>query len=182
MSQHEQAINSKEGVMITPVAGQTIDSAGASIRARRHARIAHGVIFGSGLLVLALLAWVHLGLGALLFPPAPGPVRQVATAGSLRVTLLTDSGEMLVGDHNTISLAVDDASGHAITGAKVTVAADMTTMPMPVPTVAATWANARYIAHPIFSMAGPWQLTITVTAPGQPAVHARFPVIVRWRG
>ncbi len=50
---------------------------------RRQAHLAHGVILGSGLLVLALLAWVHLGLGALLFPPAPGPARQVATAGAL---------------------------------------------------------------------------------------------------
>lgn len=163
--------------MITSTASVTT---GASIHTRRQAYIARGVILGSGLLVLALLAWVHLGLGALLFPPASGPARQVATAGTLQVTLWADSGEMLVGDHNTISLAVDDAAGKAITGARVTVAADMLDMPMPVPPVDATWANGKYIAHPIFSMAGPWRLTATITTPGQPPVHATFRVGVRW--
>jgi hypothetical protein len=163
--------------MITPIASVT---AGTSSHTRRQAYLARGVILGSGLLVLALLAWVHLGLGALLFPHASGPARQVATAGTLRVTLLADSGEMLVGDHNTISLAVDDATGKVITGATVTVAADMLDMPMPVPPVDATWANGKYTAHPIFSMAGPWRLTVTITTPGQPPVHATFRVGVRW--
>jgi len=163
--------------MITSKASVAVDT---PIPSRRQARIARGVILGSGLVVLALLAWVHLGLGALLFPHASGPARQVATAGTLRVTLLADSGEMLVGDHNTISLAVDDATGKVITGATVTVAADMLDMPMPVPHVDATWANGKYTAHPIFSMAGPWRLTVTITTPGQPPVHATFRVGVRW--
>jgi YtkA-like len=163
--------------MITPTASVAAD---ATTHTRRQDYLARGIILGSGLLVLALLAWVHLGLGALLFPPAPGPARQVATAGSLQVTLLADSGEMLVGDHNTISLAVNDAAGKAITGANVTVAADMLEMPMPVPTVDASWTHGRYTAHPVFSMAGPWQLNVTISAPGQPAVHATFRVGVRW--
>ena len=163
--------------MITPIASVT---AGTSSHTRRQAYLARGVILGSGLLVLALLAWVHLGYGALLFPPAPDPARQVATAGTLQVTMLADSGEMLVGDHNTISLAVNDAAGKAIPGAKVTIAADMLTMPMPVPMVEATWAHGHYTAHPIFSMAGPWQLTVTITAPGQSPVRATFRVGVRW--
>ena len=163
--------------MSTPI---TSVRAATSTHTRRQGYVARGVILGSGLLVLALLAWMHLGLGALLFPPATGPARQVATAGTLRVTLLADSGEMLVGAHNTISLVVKDAGGHAITGATVAVAADMLEMPMPVPTVDAAWANGRYTAHPVFSMAGPWQLTVTITAPGQPPVHATFRVGVRW--
>ena len=163
--------------MITPTASV---AAGASIHTRRQTYLARGVILGSGLLVLALLAWAHLGLGALLFPPASDPARQVATAGALQVTLLADSGEMVVGNHNTISLAVNDAAGKAITGAKVTVAADMLEMPMPVPPVNATWTSGKYIAHPIFSMAGPWQLTVTISTPGQQTVHATFRIGVRW--
>ena len=165
--------------MIFPVATRTRTSDTVA-HTRRQGYIARGVILGSGLLVLGLLAWAHLGLGALLFPPATDPSRQVATAGSLRVTLLADSGEMLVGDHNTISLAVSDAAGKAVAGAKITVSADMLTMPMPVPTVEAAWANGKYTAHPVFSMAGPWQLTVTITAPGQVPVHATFRVGVRW--
>ncbi|HEY1390207.1 MAG TPA: FixH family protein [Ktedonobacterales bacterium] len=163
--------------MITQTTSVT---AGAFTPSRRQGYIARGVILGSGLLVLALLVWVHLGLGALLFPPATDPARQVAAAGALRVTLMADSGEMLVGDHNTISLAVNDAAGKSIAGAKVTVAADMLDMPMPVPTVGAVWADGKYTAHPVFSMAGPWQLTVTISAPGQSLVHATFRVGVRW--
>ena len=169
--------------MLIRATGQStyVGDAIAGGRARRERRIAHSVIIGSGLLVLALLAWVHLGVGALLFPPAPGPARQVATAGSWQVTMLADSGEMLVGEHNTISLLVRDATQHAVTGATVTVAADMLTMPMPVPDVPAAWTRDRYTAHPIFTMAGPWKLTVTIAAPGQPAVHTGFRVGVRWR-
>jgi hypothetical protein len=163
--------------MMIPVVGRTTD---AGAHSRRQRRIAHGVIIGSGLLTLALLAWVHLGIGALLFPPTPGPARQVANAGAFQVTLLADSGEMLVGEHNTISLLVRDADQRAVNDAWVTVAADMLTMPMPAPDVAATWAHGRYTAHPIFTMAGPWMLIVTITTPGQPPVHANFQVGVRW--
>ena len=163
--------------MMIPVA-RRISDAGA--RSRRERRIAHGVIIGSGLLTLALLAWVHLGVGALLFPPAPGPARQVANAGAFQVTMLSDSGEMLVGEHNTISLLVRDADQRTVNGARVTIAADMLTMPMPVPDVSAAWTRDRYMAHPVFTMAGPWRLTVTIAAPGQPAVHAAFDVGVRW--
>ena len=169
--------------MLIRATGQSthVGDAIAGGRARRERRIAHSVIIGSGLLVLALLAWVHLGVGALLFPPASGPARQVATAGPWQVTLLRDSGEMLVGEHNTVSLLVCDDSQRAVTGVTVTVAADMLTMPMPVPDVPAAWARDRYTAHPIFTMAGPWKLTVTIAAPGQPAVNANFQVGVRWR-
>ena len=165
--------------MIVPTAGQTTQA--QQRPSARQASLARGVILGSGLLVLALLAWVHLGVGALLFPPAPDPAQQVANAGALRVTLHADSGEMIVGQHNTISLLVSDPAQHPVTGARVTVDADMLAMPMPVPTVSATWADGRYTAHPIFSMAGDWRLTVTITAPGQPTVHATFPVGVRWK-
>ena len=165
--------------MMTPVVGQTIAS-----RMRpsvRQGYIGRGVILGSGLLVLALLAWVHLGVGALLFPPAPDATQQVANAGSLRVVLRVESGEMVVGQHNTISLVVSNAARHPVTGATVTVDAEKLAMPMPVPTVSAVWGDGRYTAHPIFSMAGDWRLIVTIAAPGQPTVHATFPIGVRWK-
>ena len=147
----------------------------------RQAYIARGVILGSGLLALALLAWVHLGVGALLFPPAADPTQQVAMAGAFRVMLRADSGEMVIGHNNTISLVVSDAEQHPLTGATVTVDAEMVSMPMPVPTVSAVWGDGRYTAHPIFSMAGDWRLIVTIAAPGQPTVHATFPIGVRWK-
>lgn len=163
--------------MMTPIARR--ETRPQAISARQ-ANIARSVIVSSALLVLALLAWTHLGLGALIFPPAPGPARQLASAGPYQVTMLADSGAMLVGDHNTLSLLVSDAAHHAISSASVTVSTDKLTMPMPVPAVPATWSHDRYNAHPIFSMAGPWQLTVTIRVPGEPMVHATFRVGVRW--
>jgi hypothetical protein len=163
--------------MIAPIARR--ETRPRAISARQ-TNIARGVIVSSALLVLALLVWTHVGLGALLFPPAPGPARQLASAGPYQVTMRADSGAMLVGDHNTLSLLVSDAAHHTVSTASVMVSAEMLTMPMPVPAVPARWSHDRYSAHPVFSMAGPWQLTVTIRVPGEPTVHARFSIGVRW--
>ena len=42
---------------------------------------ARGGILAAGLICLLLLAWGHLGLGALLFPPAPTQAQQTVVAG-----------------------------------------------------------------------------------------------------
>ena len=144
-------------------------------------RIIQGLIVGSGVAVLLMLAWVHLGLGALLFPPAATSPEMVATAGPYVVTLHASSGQFVTGDGNAVSFDVRDRAGHPIVDAMVRVHADMTTMAMPVPDMAATARDGRYNVHLVFSMAGPWQLVVTVTAPGQVAVRVTFAVGVRWR-
>lgn len=144
-------------------------------------RIARYGILGSGILCLSLLAWGHLGLGALIFPPAPTVALQTATARAYQVTLQLDSGQLTVGRHNTISFAVRDRAGRPVAASAVHVQPVMTTMAMEVPAADVTAAaGGRYLAHPLFSMAGPWRLDVSVAAPGQPAANVSFNVGVRW--
>ena len=151
-------------------------------RTRRGDRIMQGLIVGGGLSVLLMLAWAHLGLSALVFPPSATPARMVAMSGPYTVTLYADSGQLVTGGGNLVSLDVRDRAGQPVVGATVRVHADMTTMAMPVPDASATaQGGGRYTARLLFTMAGPWRLTVVVAAPGQAAARAAFDVGVRWR-
>lgn len=151
-------------------------------RGGRRDVIARGGIFGAGALCFALLAWVHLGLGALLIPPARTVPQQVATAGPLRVALALDSGQLTTSGPNTLRLTITDRAGNPVTGAEVTLRLTMLTMAMDAPDVSATTTVAgHYIAHPIFAMAGAWRLVVTISQPGAPLRSASFMVTTRWR-
>jgi hypothetical protein len=143
--------------------------------------LAKGGILAAGLLCLLLLAWGHLGLGALLFPPAPTVAQQTAVAGPYRVTLQLTSGQLTARGPNTLVLLLQDQVGHAIDGASLRVTPEMTTMPMSVPEVEGLAQGAgQYMLHPIFGMAGDWRLVVTIAAPGQPGARVSFLVGVRW--
>jgi YtkA-like len=87
-----------------------------------------------------------------------------------------------MGDGNLMSFVVRDRAGHPVVGATVRVHADMTTMAMPVPDASAVaQGGGRYTARLLFTMAGPWRLTVVVAAPGQAVARAAFDVGVRWR-
>jgi YtkA-like len=133
------------------------------------------------MLCLSLLAWGHLGLGALIMPPAPTVALQSATVGAYQVTLRLDSGQLTAGRHNTISFAVRDRTGRPVTASSIHVQPVMTTMAMDVPAADVTTApGGRYLAHPVFSMAGPWRLDVSVATRGEPAATVSFNVGVRW--
>lgn len=152
-----------------------------SRRTRRGDRVMQGLIVGSGVSVLLMLAWAHLGLGALLFAPPATPPHTAAAAGPYVVTLYADSGQLVIGDANAVSLDVRGRDGHPVSHAVVRVHADMTTMAMPVPDVTATaQSDGRYRARLTFSMAGAWRLAVTIAAPGQPVTQVAFDVGVRW--
>lgn len=153
-----------------------------SRRTPRGDRVMQGLIAGGGVAVLLMLAWAHLGLSALLFAPPATPPHMAAAAGPYVVTLHADSGQLVIGDANTVSLDVRGRDGRSVTHAQVRVHADMTTMAMPVPDVTATaQSDGRYHARLIFSMAGPWRLTVTIAAPGQLTTQVAFEIGVRWR-
>lgn len=140
-----------------------------------------GLIIGSGVSVLLMLAWVHLGLGALLFPPAATPPRMVAAAGPYTVTLYADSKQFVIGDGNSVTMDVRDRAGHQVADAVVHLHADMLIMAMPVPDATAmARSGGRYTARLLFTMAGTWQLTISVAAPGEGTARVAFEVGVRW--
>jgi YtkA-like protein len=152
--------------------------AGRSITSDRIAR--YGIL-GSGILCLLLLAWGHLGLGVLIFPPAPTVALQTATAGTYEVTLRLDSGQLTADRHNTVSFEVRDHAGRLVKASAIHVQPVMTTMTMDVPAADVTaTAGGRYLAHPVFSMAGPWRLDVSITAPGQRLATMSFNVGVRW--
>jgi hypothetical protein len=140
------------------------------------------LIFGGGLVVLGLLVWAHLGLGALIFPPAASPERQTAIAGAIRITLRHDSGQLLVGKDNTLSLVVADEAGQPLHGASAQLDATMVGMPMAAPTVSgAARTDGQMILHPMFAMAGTWRVTATIHVAGQSDQRVTFIESVRWR-
>lgn len=147
-----------------------------------HDRLARGLILGAGALCFLLLAWGHLGLGALLIPPPRTAPHQVMSAGPLQVALALDSGQLTAAGPNTVSFTITDSAGHAITGATATAHPEMQTMAMDAPSVIATPdTTGRYLAHPRFAMAGDWRLVVTIARPGQASQTVTFPVTVRWR-
>ena len=151
-------------------------------RTAKSDRIAQTGIGGAAALVFFLLAWGHLGLGALIFPPAATAQQQVATAGHYHVTFSADSGQLTTTGANAVTFTIRDGASKAIDDATVLVQPVMTTMTMPNPSYTLTsQGNARYRVHPVFSMAGDWRLDLTITQPGQQPAHTTFLVSVRWK-
>jgi hypothetical protein len=144
-------------------------------------RLFPAVIVGSGVFCFVLLAWVHLGLGALVMPPAATAHQQTATAGPYHVTMSADSGQLTARGPNTLSFELRDQSGQPVSDASIQALPVMTTMAMesPVVVMKAT-GGGRYVAQPRFVMAGDWRLDLTITRPGTPAQRAAFLVSVRW--
>lgn len=158
------------------------DTSQAPPRQRRQDRIARGLILAAGALCFALLAWGHLGLGALLIPPPRTAARQVERAGRLTVALTLDSGQLTPAGPNRVRFTLSDANGHAIFGAAVVAHPQMVTMAMEAPSVVATpGAPGSYGVDPRFAMAGDWRLLVTVSRPGYAPQTLSFPVSVRWR-
>jgi hypothetical protein len=143
--------------------------------------LARGGILAAGLVCLLLLAWGHLGLGALLVPPAPTVAQQTALAGPYQVTLWLQSGQLTARGPNTLVLTLQDQAGQPINGASLRVTPEMTSMPMAAPDAAGLTRGAgQYLFHPVFGMAGDWRLDISIAVPGRPGAQVSFPVGVRW--
>jgi hypothetical protein len=140
------------------------------------------LILGSGVVVLLTLAWVHLGLGAALVAPAATPPRMAASAGAYTVTMYANSGQFVAGDGNVVEFDLRNHDGQPVTNATVRVHADMMTMAMPVPDASAVaQTGGKYHARLVFSMAGPWRLTVIIATPAHADVQVAFDVGVRWR-
>jgi hypothetical protein len=145
-------------------------------------RFVRGVIIGGGVFVFVLFASAHLGLGAWLVPPAATAVRQTAKVGSYVATLTLTAGQFTVGEHNSASLTLRDASGRPLDGATVQVQPVMTTMPMVVPAAqVAAQGNGVFVVRPAYSMAGTWRLDVTLARAAQAPQHTSFVVGVRWK-
>lgn len=166
--------------MITPTSPPTTKRQPWRLSPRAD-RFARWVIVGVGALCFVLLAWDHLGLGALIAPPAPSAPQQVASLDGGQAVLALTSGQLMANGANTVALTLRDVDGRPATDATVEARLVMTSMPMQAPAVPATRAaNGQYLAHPRFSMAGVWRLSFVVTRPGQATQTVSFLVSVRW--
>ncbi len=90
-------------------------------------------------------------------------------AGAYDVTVKIDRNPPIVGDNN-MTIEVKDASGKAVTDAKVTVAYTMPAMPgMPAMNYKADASpkGGVYAAKMTLSMAGSWNVTVKVTKGGK---------------
>jgi hypothetical protein len=164
--------NRVEGAMIPAM---------APVVAGRDRALSRMVVIG-GVVCFALLAWAHLGLGALVAPPSRTATTQIGQAGPWRVTLTLASGQMAEGNANTVTLRIAATSGTLPSNTTIVLHQVMTTMPMAVPDVTATrQADGSFIAHPLFDMPGAWQIYVTIAIPGETPQRVTFPVSVQIR-
>jgi hypothetical protein len=141
-----------------------------------------GVFAGAGLLVIGMLAWGHLGLGALIFPPANAASVQTAMAGPYQVSFARPASGFTAGKDNTSLITIRGSNGAQLEGAQVSVRQEMTTMAMSIPPATVTAkGNGRYEARMAFAMAGSWRVTIIIARAGQAQSQVAFDAGVRWK-
>jgi hypothetical protein len=103
------------------------------------------------------------------------------TAGDVTIALSADRYPLVKGD-NAMNVKLTDATGKAITDAKVDVRYYMPPMPgmapMEYPAQAVLKGNTYSFAANV-SMEGGWKVDVTVTLPGKPAVTSTFNVDAR---
>jgi len=141
-----------------------------------------GVFVGAGLLVLGMLAWGHLGLGALLFPPANAASVQTAMAGPYQVSFARLASGFTAGKDNTALITIRGSNSAELERTEVSVRQEMSTMAMSAPpTTVTAKGNGRYEALMAFAMAGAWRVTIIIAQAGQAQYQTAFDAGVRWK-
>ena len=113
---------------------------------------------------------MQCGMG--MAPAKPLPLAP-ATKNMMKITA-TMSSPAKSGD-NVLDIAITSAAGKPVTAAKVTAQVAMTSMDMGTasPAVKET-GKGHYTSTVVFSMAGPWRVTLKVAAPGQKAETKAF--------
>ena len=144
-------------------------------------RLFKWTIIGTGIVCFILLAWDHLGLGALIAPPAPVPAQQTVAAGPYQVQMTLTPGQQTAGGANVVTFVVRDGAGHPVPDLQVRLHITMTTMAMSIPDLTATGdATGTYRAHPHYGMAGDWKVVAQIATPQLSALSATFAVSVHW--
>ncbi len=110
-----------------------------------------------------------------------GSILQTQPVGDLSVTLQVLPARS--GYANTVIVTMRDSSGKPVTGATVAISTNMQVMDMGTAHATATPSgnNPTYIATfgpntTAFSMAGLWDITLTIQRPGQPSLQTTFQV------
>jgi nitrogen fixation protein FixH len=99
---------------------------------------------------------------------APHPVPDQTPGGPMTVAASLSPNPPKVGGSNTLTVTVTDVAGKPVPGAKVKSSVAMTTMDMGTTHPAfKDIGGGKYEGKVGFSMAGPWRVSVKVTAPGQ---------------
>lgn len=128
----------------------------------------------SGAILVAIIS------AALIFGCSKGYESQ-KSVGDLTVALKADRYPLVKAD-NALSVIVTDATGKAITDAKVDVQYYMPPMPGMAPMEFSTPTTLKGSAYSFTvkpPMEGGWKVEVTVARPGKPAVMATFNLDVR---
>jgi hypothetical protein len=131
-----------------------------------------GIVFGLSAIVFSMHYASNTGHSCCM-PGAYGMMHggmnvspEQTTANAFKITA-NMSSPAKSGD-NALDIAITNAAGKPIKGAKITASVAMTSMDMGTehPSVKEV-GNGRYAATVAFSMAGPWRITLKVVAPGE---------------
>ena len=74
------------------------------------------------------------------------------------------------------SIKITGDTGIVISDAKLSIDLDMPDMPMPPNRPVVTWKEGAYRGNVIFTMAGAWEVTVTIQRPGYDQEHVIFKI------
>lgn len=133
-------------------------------------------MFKSMLFLVVILAGA-LVVGACASPPAPAVAP--AASGPPVVALGTDPNPPTSNGQTELQIDIKDSTGNPLSGAEVTVLADMVGHSMgPMQGQASEQGNGRYATSASFSMAGQWNVTVEVRREGELLVRQDFVLAV----
>jgi hypothetical protein len=135
------------------------------------------LVVALGITFLILMTW----LGTIITTLVPHRVTaqvQTVQAGSYQVTLQVNPNPPLITQPATLSVQVQmQNSQQPVSNAHVTLESAMETMDMGTDhTEAHPTSNGAYQAHVQFTMSGPWQIQVHVSAPNTPVATATFEI------
>ena len=108
----------------------------------------------------------------------PNTLKQTQQVGTLTVTLEVLPGR--ISYPNTVIVTMNDANGNLVTNARVQLHTRMELMDMGIAQATISGGNPTYIAtfakDTAFSMAGRWDITVSIYQPGQPLLQTIFTI------
>lgn len=114
-------------------------------------------------------------------PVMSTPRVQTSQAGPYTVTLRVDPNPPPTSGSATFAVQILQSTSHSpVNGASVVLEGALEDMGLSTSSIPARAAGAgTYLAHVPFGMGGSWQIQVSITLPGQPAVTAIFTVTAR---
>jgi YtkA-like len=136
---------------------------------------------------------ILLGVGALFFitivgsnldailPQHPTATNQVVQAGPYQITLVVSPNPPHITTPADLKIQiVKTTTRQLVTNAVVVLEDNMETMDMGTDRAQAKRQDdGTYLAHPQFTMSGPWKVNVLITVPGAQAINVEFEVVAQ---